>query len=387
MPEVTERFVPNSAAITGLASFILIGAVQAFYGPSLPAFTSTFELSRGTAGLVVSIHNAGALLGILSAIPLAGRAIARWRVAASIGLLGVGALLVGMSPYWLLLLLGAFFIGFAYGSLTIGLNSLFAAGFGKRSPAMVNLLNAIFGMGAILGPLLILLSPDNPQIAFLILAAACALILPFGLRVDDRIPTETRQQELTSSKSTFFAFLIFFALVIGIEVSTIGYAATFLVATGHTASVAATATSVFFIIYTLARLSGIPLSLKFEPFHVVIGALLIGVGFLSLAHQADFGIYGLVLMGASVAMFFPNCFNWQNQLFHATSLTVFIVMGALFGATIIPALIAWTISIFGETSIVTTLLALQVMALIGALLIRISSRQTTQQTVSDKIGN
>ena len=63
--------------VTGLLSFILIGASQGLYGPALPGFTAAFDLPDGAAGLIISMHSRGALLGILSAIPLAGHTLER----------------------------------------------------------------------------------------------------------------------------------------------------------------------------------------------------------------------------------------------------------------------------------------------------------------------
>lgn len=73
MGSYPERFVSSQAAVTGLLIFVIIGAAQALYGPSLPGFTEAFALTRGSAGLAVSCHNAGALTGLLLAIPLAGK--------------------------------------------------------------------------------------------------------------------------------------------------------------------------------------------------------------------------------------------------------------------------------------------------------------------------
>jgi FHS family glucose/mannose:H+ symporter-like MFS transporter len=140
------------ATMTGLLSFVLVGAAQAMYGPALPGLTQAFNLPPGAAGMLVSVHSAGAIVGVLSAVPLARLAVARWRVGVSFTLLGLGALLIGLGLSWGLTLAGGLVIGAAFGALVGSINGLYAVGYGRRSPAMVNLLNAVFGVGAILKP-------------------------------------------------------------------------------------------------------------------------------------------------------------------------------------------------------------------------------------------
>lgn len=128
--------------------------------------------------------------------------------------------------------MGAFIIGTAYGALTIGINSLYVVGFGARSPAMVNMLNAVFGIGAILGPLLIALNTADVRFPFLVLTATAMLLVPFALTLDDRVPVTYKSHELKSNTQLLPAFTLLLALGTGVEASTIGYAATYLGAWG-----------------------------------------------------------------------------------------------------------------------------------------------------------
>lgn len=364
MQTTTNTLVPRRAATAGLFSFVLIGAAQALYGPALPGFKETFALSGGAAGLIISIHNAGALLGVISALPLAGRRMARWRAGGAVILLAVGALTVGTVPTWPLALVGAFTIGIAYGALTIGLNSLYAVGFGVRSPAMVNLLNAVFGVGAILGPLLIALNAADVRLPFLVLTAMAALLAPLALTLDDRVPATSKGHEPKPNTRLLIAFILLLALGIGVEASTIGYAATYLVALGETTSSAAAVTSLFFLLFTVARLAAVGLSLRFPPPQLVIGGMSLAVILLLLSHNASLAPITITLLGAALAVFFPNGINWFSSVFGASGGTVLIIAGALVGGIFAPALVAWTIALFGEGYIVTTLLVLNLLALL-----------------------
>lgn len=365
----TQRLSPLPT-ITGLLSFILIGAAQALYGPSLPVFTEAFDLSAGAAGMIVSVHSAGAVIGVGSAIPLSRLPIARWRVAGAFILLTLGALLIATGLSWIFTLIGGLIVGTAYGALTIGINSLFAVGYGRRSPAMVNLLNAIFGVGAILSPLLFLLNFSNPRTPFFILAVFGTLLVPLGFIMDDRVPTVASKQQPRRNWGALLAFIVLLGLGVGIEASTVGYAATYLISVGVSASGAATATSLFFLLFTLSRLAAIPLSLRARPYQIVLGSLGLTTFFLVATNSTQVAPAAVVLLGASLAVFFPNCFNWLNNIFGATNGTAFILAGALVGGMIIPALIAQLIPIVGETSIMSIIAVVNVVALMVGLIIK-----------------
>ncbi|MBK8902119.1 MAG: MFS transporter [Anaerolineaceae bacterium] len=365
------RQLSSLATVTGLLSFVLIGGAQALYGPSLPVFTENFGLPAGAAGLLVSVHNAGVLLGVASAIPLANRSLARWRVGLACALLAVGALLIGFGLSWLLTLAGGLIIGLAYGALTIGLNSLYAVGYGRRSPGMVNLLNAIFGVGAILSPLLFLLDFANSRMPFFVLAGFGAALVPLGLMMDDRLPTRATELRPRQNRGILLAFIALLGFGVGVEVSTIGYAATYLLAVGVSADGAAAATSLFFLMFTASRLAVIPLSLRLRPYQIVLGSLGLTTLLLAVANLPPLATVAVVLLGASLGTVFPNCFNWLNQAFGATSGTVYILAGSLVGGMVVPAVVAQIIPLAGESSIMLTLAGISVLTLLMGILIKV----------------
>ena len=380
----SKHFVSPRTAVTGLLSFVLIGAAQALYGPALPGFTKAFGLQAGTAGLAVSVHNMGALLGVLSAIPLADHSAARWRVGASVSLLAVGTLLVGIAPSWSMTLVGVLLIGIGYGALTIGMNSLYAVGFGKRSPAMVNLLNAIFGVGAILSPLLVLLNPTRPHFSFLILAGVSALLIPLSFMMDDRVPPAPVASERRRNRGLLFAFILLLALGVGVEASTVGYAATYLIAVGVTPAGAATVTSLFFLAFTLSRLVAIWLSLRFTPPQLVLGCLSLAALLLFASHNGALAPFAITLLGGAIAIFFPNCFNWLNRVLGTSGGTVLVLAGALMGGMMVPTFIAWVAASLGERYIISALLGLNLITLLtgSLLLLQLPTIAVTQSKIT-----
>jgi MFS family permease len=78
-----------------------------------------------------------------------GRTSNRMPLGVSYALMAAGSLGFALSPTWPLALIAALVAGFGFGGIDYGLNQLFAVGFGRRGPAMLNILNAHFGVGAI----------------------------------------------------------------------------------------------------------------------------------------------------------------------------------------------------------------------------------------------
>jgi MFS family permease len=246
------------------------------YGPALPGFTAAFNLQPGAAGLIVSAHSAGAIIGVLSTVPLARLAIARWRAGISFAFLLLGALLIGVQVSWPLALLGGLILGIGFGTLALGINSLYAVGYGRRSPAMVNLLNAIFGIGAMFSPLLFLVDFVHRGMPFFIFAGVTAVLLPLALMMDDRLPpVVVDAPRLGKRRGALLAFMVLLGLGVGVETSTVGFATTYLISVGVSADGATTATSFFFLLFMLGRLAIIPVSLRMKSYQIVLGSLLL----------------------------------------------------------------------------------------------------------------
>jgi len=286
--------------------------------------------------------------------------------------------LVGAEVSWSLCLLGGLIIGIGFGTLALGINSLYAVGYGRRSPAMVNFLNAIFGIGAMLSPLLFLIEFDHRGTPFYILAGFAAVLVPLGLMMDDRLPpVDINVSRQRKQRGTLLAFMVLLGLGVGVESSTVGYTATFLISIGVSAAGATTATSLFFLLFLLGRLVVIPVSLRVKPYQIVLGSLLFTTLLLVVANVAAIAPVVIVLLGATIAIYFPNCFNWLNQVFGAANDTAYMMAGALVGGMLIPAIVAQIIPFVGETAIMGIIACVSLLALVMGILIKV--RLTAQE--------
>lgn len=62
----------RAAVVASCVGFVLIGALQALYGPAIPAFREEFGLSPSAAGLGLSAHFVGGVAGSFSSTGCTG---------------------------------------------------------------------------------------------------------------------------------------------------------------------------------------------------------------------------------------------------------------------------------------------------------------------------
>lgn len=350
---------------TGLLVFVLIGVAQSLYGPSIPGLSREFALGAGTVGLLISAHALGALFGVLATIPLEGRPTERWRAGTAVVLVGLGALGLGLAPSWPLMLASAFVLGIGYGAATVGLNALFAGAFGARSAAMLNLLNALFGVGSILGPLIVGASvPLSTRAPFLVAALAALLLAPFAFGLDDRVPALPVRTQPRGARRGLAAFVALLALGVGVETSSAGWSATYLVSLGRSPGAAASFTALFYVVFTLGRFTAAGLSLRLQPAAMVLGALSLVVVFLAAARVPALAGVSLALVGGAVSAFFPNALTWlRTAVPPLRGGTALVVAGSLLGATVFPALVGAAVTRGGGGIIPLAVLALALVTL------------------------
>ena len=360
--------MPTSKSLTigtGFFAFSLIGIAQALFGPSLPAFERDFELRAGAAGLILSAHWVGAFIGVSGMALRLPAYVLRWRPATGIASIVVGTSAISSTSSWEVALLGAAFNGCGYGLLTVGFNGFAAASFGDRSPIVLNLLNAVFGVGAIGAPLLLVWFSGRPDAAFFAIFLIALAILPFALMSDDRGPgVSDRGEDLSVLFRRYRWILFLMALGVGIEISAVGWGATVLVAQGVSEAEAAVYTSLFYVAFTCMRLAAVGISLFVRPGQLVcVGLLVVGIClFLTFDERA--APYAFVLSGAAISLIFPNMFAWlARPMVASPRLSSLLVGMGMCGGIAIPAIAGTAISFGGEPS---AFLFLGMLAFLGA---------------------
>ncbi|MFF8970345.1 MFS transporter [Streptomyces sp. NPDC014995] len=317
-PPTAPVFTPT-AVVASCVGFVLIGALQALYGPAIPALREEFGLSPSAAGLALSAHFVGGVAGVLLFDRLYGRTGNRWILGASYLLMALGAAGFALAPNWPAALAAALLAGLGFGGIDYGLNQLFAVGFGHRSAALLNILNAHFGVGAILGPALIgVAGADRYPAVFLAFALANLPLLLCLRGVRDRAPqptgTETHTGALGRSlTSVLTVFVTLYVLHVGIEAGVGGWEPTHLETVGYGAGIAATATSVYWLMMTVGRFLVAPLALRFSAPAIITVSCAGMTACLLLATIPALAPYAYAGVGLFIAPIFPTGLPWLHR--------------------------------------------------------------------------
>ncbi|MFE9443634.1 MFS transporter [Streptomyces sp. NPDC006602] len=310
--------------------FVLIGALQALYGPAIPAFREEFGLSPSAAGLGLSAHFVGGVAGVLLIDRLYGRLGNRQILGASYLLMALGAAGFALAPNWPTALAMALLAGLGFGGIDYGLNQLFAVGFGHRSTAMLNILNAHFGIGAILGPALIgVLGSAHYPAVFLGFALANLPLLLCLKGVRDHAPGPTDGHEADDRRprvpaggpsplgrslgSVLAVFVALYVLHVGIEAGVGGWEPTHLETVGYGAGVAATATSVYWLMMTVGRFLVAPIALRFSAQAIITVSCAGMTVCLLLASIPALAPYAYAGVGLFIAPIFPTGLPWLHR--------------------------------------------------------------------------
>ncbi|MEU0742246.1 MFS transporter [Streptomyces sp. NPDC006134] len=316
-------FTPAAVAAS-CAGFVLIGALQALYGPAIPALRAEFGLSPSAAGLGLSAHFVGGVAGVLVFDRYYGRVGNRRLLGASYLLMAVGAAGFALAPDWPVALGTALLAGLGFGGIDYGLNQLFATGFGHRSTAMLNVLNAHFGIGAILGPAVVgAVGAEHYPAVFLVFALAGLSPLLFLRGVRDRAPRPAgpadpapRGQRRAPSRRVgplLAAFVALYVLHVGVEAGVGGWEPTHLETVGYGAGLAATATSVYWLMMTAGRFLAAPLALRF-PAPAIITVSCAGMtACLLLASVPALAPWAYAGAGLFIAPVFPTGLPWLHR--------------------------------------------------------------------------
>ncbi|MEW2812459.1 MFS transporter [Streptomyces massasporeus] len=311
----------KAAVVASCVGFVLIGVLQSLYGPAIPAFRGEFGLSPSAAGLGLSAHFVGGVGGVLLFDRLYGRVGNRRILGSSYLLMAVGAAGFALAPGWPTALTAALVAGVGFGGIDYGLNQLFAVGFGHRSTALLNILHAHFGIGAILGPAVIgAVGSEHYPAVFLAFALANLPLLLCLKGVRSHVSAPAAGNEAgggavlgRSLGSVLAVFVALYVLHVGVETGVGGWEPTHLETVGYGAGVAATATSVYWLMMTVGRFLVAPLALRFSA-QAIITVSCAGMTVCLLAATVPaLAPYAYAGVGLFIAPIFPTGLPWLNR--------------------------------------------------------------------------
>ncbi|MFF2078256.1 MFS transporter [Kitasatospora sp. NPDC058162] len=378
-----------AATAASCAGFVLIGALQALYGPAIPALRDEFQLSPAAAGLGLSAHFVGGVAGVLLFDRLLGRIGNRRILGTSYLLMAVGAAGFALAPGWPFALAAALLAGLGFGGIDYGLNQLFAVGFGDRSTAMLNVLNAHFGIGAILGPALVgAVGAEHYPALFLAFAAADLPLLLCLRGVRNRPPrpargSSSRTDEATGSAlgrslgSVLAVFVTLYVLHVGIEAGVGGWEPTHLETVGYGAGLAATATSVYWLMMTVGRFLVAPVTLRFSAESIITVSCAGMTACLLLAAVPGLAPYAYAGVGLFIAPIFPTGLPWLHRAApRARRASALVIASSMVGGVVAGPALGKAIESLGVHSVPLVLGAVSALCLTATLWLIRATRPT-----------
>jgi MFS transporter, FHS family, glucose/mannose:H+ symporter len=338
------------------ATFFLMGALIAAYGPLLEHLTRRFGVDLPVAGSVISVHFAGGLCGVLVAMQTLQRRDGRQTLMPALGLAAAGCVVVAIAPAWPVLLAGVFVIGVGFGGLVIALNQLAAYSAGPRRAGLLNALNAAYSAGAVAGPVVVAgFAASHFSAIYLAFAALTIAIIPAAAGVRGRLPGAGGA---TGGPSLLvLAFVFAFVFYVGIENGTGGWMTSHLESTGVASVEAATLTSGFWLAVLAGRLAIASIPADVSERTVVLASAAAATACLAATALPAAAPVAYIAAGLAMAPIFPTAIVWLARLrpddarttawlFPATSVggiagpgAIGIVVGA-FGVAWVPAVLA-----------------------------------------------
>ena len=314
----------------GMLAFFQLGLIQAGYGPSFAALQLRHAIGVAEVGTSVGASFFGGFFGVLASGALLARFGYRASLLIATALLTLGIATVGWAPAWIWVLTGAAISGFGYGLAVVLYNFLYARAFVPRGAASVNLVNAMFGVGAIVMPSLVTLitawqvgrDPARlalvPPYAFSVVALTGLLVFLALLRLP-WFPPPTRQRQVPGGLARLplrsLGLLAGLLLVyVASEVNVAAWAPTHMQELVGSAR-AALVVSIFWITMTVGRFGVALFGGRSEPAPLVLAAVLLALAGLVLAHHPPLALLGYAIAGLGMGPIFPTLVVWVERRF------------------------------------------------------------------------
>jgi fucose permease len=136
-------------------TYIATGMLGALPGASLIRLASNTHVSLETVSSMFTFGGAGGLLGTVLTGVLIRYSKPKYLLMLGLLSLGSGSILVSLTSSFLLLLIGQVLVGVAFGCIDISLNTIATLAFQDTLSQELNTIHAMFGLGALLGPLVL----------------------------------------------------------------------------------------------------------------------------------------------------------------------------------------------------------------------------------------
>ena len=224
------------------------------------------------------------------------------------GLLVIGLTTLASAPTWLLFIVGATLVGLGFGAVQVAVTLLVARTFDDGAASALNLVNAVFGLGALGAPLLIALFAPGFVWPVALLAALAVFVLLALARLG-HYPTPPARVGGAggpgSGTAVVVGFVALYFFYVSAEVGVTSWATEHLTPSFGIA-IGAAATSFYWGALTVGRLIGVFVARRLSPRSMLLSALSLGLAGLLLAQYTPAAPFAYGLVGLALAPTFPT---------------------------------------------------------------------------------
>lgn len=249
--------------------YISCGIIAMLPGPALTVLAAHTSVSLDIAGWIFTANSLGFALGVMLSGALSARMASKYLLMMGVSLLGIAAIIIPWTHIFALLFVAQFVSGIGSGFIDVNINVIATLTFHDTLGATLNILHSAFGVGALIGPLLLSLTLkflNEPIWAF---AAGTAIaFIAFVLLLLQHVPAiieqhQPAEQQLSASRSrvlastTLWLMALQIFLFIAAETGFIGWLVTVTSQSANVSLVVAAPTAtVFWLGLTGGRLLG-----------------------------------------------------------------------------------------------------------------------------------
>jgi fucose permease len=390
--ETTTQSLPRRAPIVSLAhaGFFLIGIVNTLLGPILPSLSARWHLDDAHAGYLFVAQFAGCITGAAASSPLLRRL--GFQPLLTYGFAGMGLALAGLtvSP-WLGGIVSVYGLGLGLGVTIPSINLLIVEVNPDRRASALNVLNFLWGAGAVAGPPLIswLALGTNlarPLFSLAALLGCITLLLfrsvPTGRSTAEQSPAIAEASDSRAWISPYFLLtLLLLFIYTGTETATGGWISSFARRLDSSSHSWALAQSLFWAGLLLGRaVAPLVLGCISSPRLVLSGIFVAVAGLGSILTSGKLTALSAAafLAGLGMGPIFPTTFAIFTERLgtQAQRLTGSVFVLTSLGGAVLPWVVGFTSARYGElrTGLFVPLIGALAMILLQITILRILAR-------------
>lgn len=298
----------------------LVGGIVAVYGTILVGVAGRFDLSIATAGITLSANFVGALLGVVICWWALRRVTGGRVLASALVVFALGLALAALAPTWPVFVAAICVAGMGFGAIDVGALTLMSRTEPSHRAWRLSVTGSGWAVGAIAGPLLVVLLRPSHYEVLLGLAGVLALALTALMRdvqappVPVRLAAAAPMPRPSNRRAVIQTFLAGFCGYVALETAIAGWVATQLHGWDFAVAVGSLVTAGFWAGLAVGRLGARRLLRRWHVHRIVLVGLACAVALLLASSVRWLAPLTYPLVGVALASVFPLGLHWFTEL-------------------------------------------------------------------------